>query len=158
VNREKESIGQKGLKAILIVIVLPIVLPLVVVGLVLHALNKIFVYLLVWLWWLPKGKDVLFVSSDSPVWKEYMETQILPLVAGRAIVLNWSARREWPKLSFAVRVFRTFGHRRDFNPTVVLFRPFRRAKVVRFLPAFRDWKHGDTGNVDKLRRDLIVAL
>ena len=82
------------------------------------------VYLLVWVWWLPKGKDVLYVSSDSPIWREYMETEVFPLVAQRAIVLSWSARSKWPRWSFAVRVFRTFGGGRNFNPMVVLFRPF----------------------------------
>jgi hypothetical protein len=158
VNREKKSLGRKSLQAIFIIIFLPIVLPLAVVGLILYSLNKGIVYLLVWLWWLPQRKDVLFVSSESPIWKEYMETQILPLIARRAITLNWTARREWPRWSFTVWVFRTLGGRSNFNPMVVLFRPFRRAMVLRFFSAFKDWKHGNTDNVDKLRRDLIAAL
>jgi len=109
---------------------------LLFIGLLLHALNKAIVYLLVWVYWLPKGKDVLYVSSESPIWKEYMETEIFPLVAGRAVVLNWSDRSEWPKGSFFVRVFRTFDRGRDFNPMIVFFRPFRRARIFRFLPAF----------------------
>ena len=76
----------------LIFLLLPIILPLAIVGVILNFLNKAVVYLLVWVWWLPKGKDVLYVSSDSPIWKEYMETEVFPLVAKRAIVLSWSAR------------------------------------------------------------------
>ena len=72
----------------LIVLLLPLIVPLAIAGLVLHFLNKVVVYLLVWAWWLPTGKDVLYVSSDSPIWKEYMETEILPLVAERAMVLE----------------------------------------------------------------------
>jgi len=124
----------------------------------LHFLNNIVIHLLVWVWWLPKGKDVLYVSSESPIWKEYMETEVFPLVAERAIVLSWSARSKWPKWSFAVRVFRTFGRGRDFNPMVVLFRPFRRARIFRFLPAFQEQKHGNSANVEQLRRDLIQVL
>jgi hypothetical protein len=141
-----------------IALLLPIILPLLIVGLVLHFLNNIVIYLLVWVWWLPKGKDVLYVSSDSPIWKEYMETEVFPLVAERAIVLSWSARSKWPKWSFAVRVFHTFGRGRDFNPMVVLFRPFRRAKIFRFLPAFEERKHGNSASVEQLRRDLTQAL
>ena len=107
-----------------IALLLPIILPLLIVGLVLHFLNNIVIYLFVWVWWLPKGKDVLYVSSDSPVWKEYMETEVFPLVAERAIVLSWSARSKWPKWSFAVRVFRTFGRGRDFNPWSYCFALF----------------------------------
>lgn len=157
-SREPESTGRKVARFALIALLLPIIVPLAIVGLVLHSLNKVVVYLLVWVWWLPKGSDVLYVSSDSPTWKEYMDTEVFPLVAERAIVLSWSARSKWPKWSFAVRVFRTFGRGRDFNPMVVLFRPFRRARIFRFLPAFQELKHGNSASVEQLRRDLMQAL
>lgn len=157
-SRELESTGRRVWKVTLVVLLLPIFLPLAVVGLVLHVLNKVAVYLLVWVWWLPRGKDVLYISSDSTIWKAYMEAEIFPLVAERAVVLSWSDRRKWPKWSFAARVFHTFGHGRDFNPMVVLFRPFRRARTFRFLPAFQERKHGDNGAIEQLRRDLMQAL
>jgi hypothetical protein len=157
-SREPESTGRKVARFALIALLLPIILPLAIVGIVLHFLNKVVVYLLVWVWWLPKGKDVLYVSSDSPIWKEYMETEVFPLVAERAIVLSWSARSKWPRWSFAVRVFRTFGRGRNFNPMVVLFRPFRRARTFRFLPTFQERKHGNSASVEQLRRGLMQAL
>jgi hypothetical protein len=157
-SRNPESAGRKVARFALIVLLLPLILPLAIVGLILSFLNKVVVYLLVWVWWLPKGKDVLYVSSDSPAWKEYMEAEVLPLVAQRAVMLSWSARSKWPKWSFAVRVFRTFGRGRDFNPMVVLFRPFRRARIFRFLPAFYERKHGNSASVEQLRRDLMEAL
>lgn len=157
-SRKPESIGRNVAKLVFVLLLLPVLLPLAIIGLILHLLNKAFVYLLVWTWWLPRGKDVLYVSSDSTIWKEYMETEIFPLVARRAVVLSWSARSKWPKWCFAVRVFRTFGRSRDFNPMVVLFRPFRAASVFRFLPAFREWKHGNTTRVEELRHDLMQAL
>jgi hypothetical protein len=157
-SREPELTGRKVARFALIALLLPIILPLAIAGLALHFLNKAAIYLLVWVCWLPRGKDVLYVSSDSPIWKEYMETEVFPLVAERAIVLSWSDRSKWPKWSFAVRVFRTFGHGRDFNPMVVLFRPFRRARIFRFLPAFQERKHGNSLSVEQLRRDLTQAL
>ncbi len=157
-RRVPESTGRKVARFAFIALLLPVIVPLAIVGLILHFLNKVVVYMLVWVWWLPKGKDVLYVSSDSPVWKEYMETEVFPLVAERAMVLSWSARSKWPKWSFAVRVFHTFGRGRDFNPMVVLFRPFRRAKIFRFLPAFEKRKHGNSASVEQLRRDLTQAL
>ena len=157
-SREPVSTGRKVARFALIILLLPIILPLLTLGLVWSLLNTGVVYLLVWVWWLPRGKDVLYVSSDSPIWKDYMEAEIFPLVAERAVVLSWSARSKWPTWSFAVRVFRTFGRGRDFNPMVVLFRPFRRAKIFRFLPAFQERKHGNSANVEQLRRDLLQAL
>jgi hypothetical protein len=157
-SREPESTGRKVARVAFITLLLPIILPLAVVGLVLSFLNKVVVYLLVWVWWLPRGKDVLYVSSDSPIWKDYMETEVLPLVAQRAIVLSWSARSKWPRWSFAVRVFRTFGRGRNFNPMVVFFRPFRRARIFRFLPAFQEQKQGNSASIEQLHRDLMQAL
>jgi hypothetical protein len=55
-NREPKSIGRKVLGFALIVVLLPIILPLAIVGLVLHALNKMIVYLLVWVGGFRRGK------------------------------------------------------------------------------------------------------
>ena len=158
VRRAPVSAPRKIAHFAFIVLLLLVILPIAIIAIVLHVLNTLFVYLLVWVWWLPSGKDVLYVTSDSPVWKDYMETEVFPLVAQRAKVLNWSARSKWPKWSFDVRVFRFFGGGRNFNPMVVLFRPFHRARIFRFLPAFREHKHGNSASVEQLRRDLMQAL
>lgn len=115
-------------------------------------------YLLVWFFWLPKGKDILYVSSESPVWGQYMASEILPLVSDRAIALNWSERAKWSNWSFRVRVFKCFAGYRNFNPVVIVFRPLRRAKVFRFYEAFRDWKHGRTFGIERLRQDLSAYI
>jgi hypothetical protein len=89
--RQKKSLGRKVwdvARVVLLLPFLPLVLTLLAVGLGLAVLNRIVVYMLVWFRWLPKGKDALFVSSDSPIWKEYMQTEILPLVEKRAISLR----------------------------------------------------------------------
>ena len=66
----------------LILVLLPFILPLALFAIASHIFYRALLYLLVWALWLPKGKDVLLVYSDSPIWHEYMTTQILPLVAG----------------------------------------------------------------------------
>jgi len=154
----KDNRAQKIVKAALLVLLTPIILPLAVVGIVLYVLNKLTVYLLIWVLWLPRGKDVLLVYSDSPIWQEYMTTQILPLVRERAIVLNWSHRNKWPRWSFAAHAFRSIGGRKNFNPMVALFRPLRGATVFRFFAAFKGWKHGQTESVEQQRHALMRAL
>jgi hypothetical protein len=143
---------------ILVALLSPIIIPLAIIWLILHILNIGVVYLLVWGLWLPKGKCFLYVSSDSAIWKDYMESEIFPLVSERAVTLNWSARKQWSKWSFTVHVFRTFGRGRDFNPMVVLFQPFRGATIFRFLPAFKEYKGGSNLALERLRRDLTQAL
>ena len=157
-SRQKKSLVRRIGEAALIVVMLPVVLPLAALVLLLYGTHRIALYALIWLLWLPKGKDVLVVYSDSPIWHDYMTTQIVPLVEERAVILNWSERNKWPKWSFPTHVFRSFGGRRDFNPMVAVFRPFRRAKLFRFWSAFKDSKHGYSEPVDRLRNELLWTL
>jgi len=145
-------------QVILIVVLLPLVVPLAVFAVANHLLYRALLYLLVWASWLPRGKDILFVYSDSPIWHEYMATQVLPLVQGRSVVLNWSERKRWSRWSLGVAVFHHFGGEGDFNPMVVLFRPLRLAKMFRFWSAFKDWKRGYREPVERLRQELIASL
>lgn len=156
--RQKEPFAKRLGKAALLVVLLPIILPLAVVSLALYLPYLVVLYSLVWALWLPRGKDILFVYSDSPIWHEYMETQILPLVRQRAIVLNWSARSKWSQWSLRVSVFRHFGGSREFNPLVVKFQLFRRAKILRYWSAFQDWKRGYTEPVERLYKELSSML
>jgi hypothetical protein len=73
-TRQKQSFSQRLKNAALLVLFLPLVLPLALVAIVLHLLYRITLYLLIWALWLPRGKDILFVYSNSPIWNEYMAT------------------------------------------------------------------------------------
>ena len=106
----------------------------------------------------PRGKDVLLVYSDSPTWSEYMTREILPLVSSRAKILNWSERKRWPTWSLPVRVFHTYSGSRDFNPMLILFRPFGKAVFFRFFPAFHEYKHGKPDRLEQMRQALIAQL
>lgn len=157
-SREKESLITKLLGTVVLAFLLPIILPLALIVLTLYLTHRLALYVLIWLLWLPRGKNVLYVYSDSPIWRDYMTSQVLPLVQKRAVVLNWSERRLWPKTSFSAHVLRSFGGEREFNPLVVVFHPFRSARVFRFWPAFKDWKHGHHAPLENLRDDLMRAL
>jgi hypothetical protein len=52
-------------------------------------------------------------------------------------MLNWSERSTWRKWPLTQQVFYCFGGRRKFNPMVIMFRPFRRAKLFRFRQSSR---------------------
>lgn len=142
----------------LIVIFSPLIFVVGILGVTFLGLIRPSTYLLVWLLWLPRGKDVLFVSSDSPVWQAYMREQVLPLVEKRAVILNWSDRNRWPRWSFAAHLFRLFGGSKEFNPLVVIFRPLKRAHTFRFFRAFKELKRGNALPLDQLRGELIADL
>lgn len=101
---------------------------------------------------------MLLIYSDSPIWHDYIVNEIAPLVADRAVVLNWSERRPWRWWSLAVNVLRSYGRGRDYNPVVLLFRPLRRTRAFRFWSAFQDWKHSYPESVERAKQELIVGL
>jgi hypothetical protein len=154
-TRQKQPFLRRLGHAILIVALLPLVLPLALFAIANHLVYRALLYLLVWALWLPKGKDILFVYSDSPIWHEYMATQVLPLVQERSVVLNWSERKKWSRWSLGVAVFHHFGGAGDFNPLVVLFQSLRVARVFRFWSAFKDWKRGYKKPVERLAKNLL---
>lgn len=157
-TRQRQPFLRRLGHAILIVLLLPLVLPLALFAVANHLVYRALLYLLVWALWLPKGKDILFVYSDSPIWNEYMATQVLPLVQERSVILNWSERKKWSRRSLGVAVFHHFGGAGDFNPLVVLFQPLRVARVFRFWSAFNDWKRGYKEPVERLRQALSASL
>ena len=100
-------------------------------------------YASVWLWWIGRARRrVLFVYSDSPNWKEYVEANIVPNLPANTVVLNWSNRAQWPKFSLRVMLFRRFAGEREFNPIGLVFDRFGVVERYRFWQPFRDAKHG----------------
>src|SRR4051812_23720078 len=91
--------------------------------------------------WLPQGKDLLLVYSNSPHWKQYVEDRWLPKWRDRAVVLNWSERRTWHRGAPEAALFRAFAGAREFNPLAIVVSSDD-IRVVRFWRAFRDFKHG----------------
>ncbi|SRR5581483_1610116 len=134
----------------------PIWIPLLMLWLVFYVLASICIYLVIWLFWLPRGTHILFVYSDSPIWHDYIEEHILPMIHDHAVVLNWSQRRSrsW-RCSLAVAAFKHFGGWRGFNPMAVVFRPFKRARVFRFLQPFRDLKHGKPEKLLAIQKEFL---
>lgn len=142
---------------LLIVVLLPILIPVVVCLLILLPIASLVVYLSVWSLWSTRGVRLLFVHSNSPVWQDHIQKEILPHLPERSIILNWSERKKW-RPSLAAMVFHHFGGYRDFNPLAVVIRPFRRAKVFRFHEAFAEWKHGKPEALTKMESEFFATL
>jgi hypothetical protein len=147
----------RWLSVILGVPLLILILPLLIVIIALYLIAGFLLQIAVWCWWCTRGRDVLLVYSNSPIWQSYVEEMLLPRLSHRAIVLNWSQRRKWTP-SLAVLAFRYFGGSREFNPMAIVFRPFRPARSFRFYKPFRDFKHGKTEAVDKIAEQLFALL
>jgi hypothetical protein len=131
-------------------------IPLLLVLAICYGVFSASLYLTVWLTWLPRGRHIFFVYSDSPIWHDYLEQHVLPTIRDRAIILNWTQRsgRSWRR-SFPVAVFKHFGGWREFNPMGVVFYPFRRARVFRFFQPFRKFKHGEPETLAALQKEFL---
>jgi hypothetical protein len=148
---KKRSTVSKALITFLLICLSPILI--VVVSL--YFLWGAILYVAIWLTW---GKQfVLFVYSDSPTWKDYIEREILPYVKDRAVISNWSERRNW-RNSLAVLAFKYFGGYRNFNPIGMVFRPFHFVKTYRFFEAFQEFKHGDVKKVEEIKNELFADI
>jgi hypothetical protein len=140
-----------------LIVLLPLILLFVVVVLALFAVTSICLHVLIWSCWCVRGRDILFVYSDSPIWREYVEQRLLPPIRDRAVILNWSQRKGW-NLSLARAAFHHFGGYREFNPLAVVFRPFRRTRKFRFWQPFRDWKHGRPAKLEQMEKEFFSVI
>ena len=106
--------------------------------------------------WGKQGKDLLLVYSNSPNWQQYVEENWLPRWGHRAVTLNWSERNEWGKRGAPeVALFRAFAGGKEFNPLGIVVPPSgSRVYVVRFLRAFRDYKHGNDRRLREAEAEL----
>ncbi len=141
-----------------LILLLPLLIPLVLFALATWLVHGAALNVLVWLCWCTRGTHLLLVYSDSPVWHDYIEENVIPRLPNSAIILNWSQRRTWRWYSLRVMVVRYFGGTREFNPMVIAFRPFRWAKTFRFWQPFKDYKHGKPQALEDEERKMFTFL
>jgi hypothetical protein len=140
--------ASRAQRALLVILLSPILIAATFI----YLAWGIFLYVTIWL--TRRNPFVVFVYSESPTWKDYLEREFFPRLQGRAVILNWSERRRW-RNSLAVLAFRYFGGYRNFNPIGMVFRPFRPVKTYRFFEAFKAFKHGDPAKVQELKNALF---
>ena len=106
----------------------PLWFTVLVLVLVLFTLETVALYVLVWL--------------------------MIPRLPSHSVVLNWSRRRQWGRLSLSSLLFRRFAGNYEFNPIALVFERFRLAKAYRFWQPFRDLKHGNPAALRNLEEEF----
>jgi hypothetical protein len=139
-------------------IIFLLLIPFLLAALIVYGMLVLLVHIILWLIWGPLRRNVLFVYSSSPVWEEYIEQNFLPRLPTSALVLNWSERRSWNRLTLGYLAFRFFGGSREFNPMAVIVRPFRWAKCFRFWKPFRDFNHGNAAALRALEKAFFECV
>jgi hypothetical protein len=135
----------------------PVLLAVLVLALVFYLVSTACLQIAIWSWWCIRGRDILFVYSDSPIWHDYIEQHVLPHLGQRAVVVNWSRRKEW-RFSLARAAVHHFGGWRECNPLAVVFRPFRRTRTFRFWQPFRDFKHGHPEALQRMESEFFDSI
>lgn len=135
-------------------VVIVLMLPLALAWIAAHVVAMLVsgASLRIWFWHAhaSRGRWILFVYSESPNWQPYVEDHLLPHIADRAVVLNWSERRHWSSTHpWEARFFRRFAGDREFNPIALVFGPRGRVTAVRFHRAFLDHKHGKPAALER---------
>lgn len=139
-------------------ILLALLLPFVLVQLVCYVAIGVVLHVFIWVWWCSRGRHVLLVYSNSPIWRKYIDREVLPLLPESTIKLNWSQRRQWQRFSLAVLAFDFLAGRKEFNPMIIVFRPLRPNKTFRLYKAFVDYKHGNSRPLDEICGKLAETL
>ncbi len=139
---------------ILLVLIGILLFPIILIAAIVYYSWSLILSTAIWVVWGLQGHHILFVYSDSPVWSDFIEQEILPHITKTAVILNWSERKQW-KISLAVLAFKLYSGSRDFNPMAIVFRPFRFHKIFRFYEAFKDFKYGKTENLEKIRLNFF---
>jgi hypothetical protein len=158
VSKDQQPEKRNIMRPALWLIVLLVLSPLIVIVLLAYGASVLLLHIALWLVWGPLGRSVLFVYSNSPVWQEYIEQNVLPRLPDNALVMNWSERRKWNRLTLGYLAFRFFGGSREFNPLAVIVQPLRWAKCFRFWKPFRDFKHGKPDSLAKLESEFFECL
>ena len=140
----------------IVILTSPIWLPLLLIVLIGMMIRIAVLYAIAWLWWIGRARRrVLFVYSDSPYWKQHVETHILPKLPANAVILNWSERAHWKRFSLAVRLFHCFAGRKEFNPIGLVFNQFAMVERYRFWQPFQEAKHGSFGALQELEATFL---
>jgi hypothetical protein len=156
--REKvNSIGKSPLAKALIVLLMVVFLPILFLIAIVYGVWSVILSVAIWIVWGLRGRHILFIYSDSPIWSAYIQQEVLPHILQTAVLLNWSGRKQW-KISLAVLAFKLYGGSRDFNPMAIVFRPFRFHKIFRFYRAFKDFKHGKIEPLEKIRLNFLQLV
>jgi hypothetical protein len=137
-----------------LLVLLPVVLLSLLAVLAIILVANALVLIAVWMLWSPRGKDTLVVYSQSPHWKEYFESDLLPKLERRAMALNWSERSRWSWFDLRVVLFRAFKGNKSFVPMILVVPPFQRPKTFCFYEAFQDFKHGKEQSLRELESQV----
>ena len=100
------------------------------------------------------GRKFLVVYSNDKRWREYFQSEIVPLICSSAVIVNVSERGA-NRNSLERKTFRCWAGSQNDMPIVLFFSVFGRITEFRFLQAFMDVQDfNDNNQLNTLRSEL----
>ena len=109
---------------------------------------------LFWVKWHHYNKFIVFVYSDNPLWKRYIESNILPHVARYAVTLNRSRPAQWQYRRLEALIWSHWGGGAEYSPMAIVFPPHLPPHVFRFWAPFKALRYGKEAPLLALRAEL----
>lgn len=134
------------------------ILPALLVGFLIVYGHKLLLYLAVWLRWCWRGTRVFVVYARNAPGQDRFEKQLLPSLPASAIVVDSANRKHGSGISLASQVYNNFLGNFEPTPSVIVFQPFRPARVYRFHSAYDRYEKGDPGPVQALESELLGSF
>lgn len=150
----KKDIIDVLFECLLFLVVILFIIPLLLI----YKFNDLIARVKFGLFKIEQKKNIIFVYSNSPHWKTYIEENYFPLINGRAEILNWSERAAWNENYWPVKAVKHWGGNRDFNPLAIVYKNFFQVKVIRFYSAFNDCKFGKTELLREAEEKFFKAI
>ena len=101
-------------------------------------------------------KDLLVVYTDSPHWKDHVESKWAARWPNRIVTLNRS--RPWSRKQPEAMLWLAVAGLREHTPIAVVIPRAGKLRVIRFFQAFQESKHGDPARLQAAEQELENAM
>src|SRR5438552_8911825 len=102
------------------IVLIPLVALLLIAAIIIHAIVGRRLARQFRMRWMAERRFIVFVHSDSPVWKEHLNERLFPLINDATVFLNWSHRKQWKlKTQLEAQMLWHWGGPREFNPMAI---------------------------------------
>ncbi len=157
-----EPIEKKGnitakdrlLKVLILISIIIFIIPILVYMLILELSYRIIFRIRI----ITNGKRIIFVTSNSPIWHDYLENRWVNRITKYAYIVNWSERNQWNNSQWEIRMFRHWGGDRDMVPIIIFYENFFHIQKFRLYKPFIEYKHGKDRALSNIEFDIEKSI
>ncbi len=155
-SEKKGNISAKDrlLKVLIMIPIIIFIIPILVFMLILELSYRIIFKIRI----INNGKRIIFVTSNSPIWHDYLENKWINIITKYAYILNWSERNQWNNSQWEIRMFRHWGGDRDMVPMFIIYVNYFHIQKFRLYKPFIEYKHGKDRNLSNIEINIEKSI